>query len=75
MATWILTALSLTGAFLNASLTPEKVLACYLLWIVANAGWVVHFYRREEWSKCFLFASYFLITANGLKNSLIVIFG
>jgi len=67
-ALWILNLMSLTGAWLNSSLHRRQLQACYVLWTVANVGWVAAFYYRGMWPETFLFAGYLGFSLRGLRK-------
>ncbi|MGE4297436.1 MAG: nicotinamide mononucleotide transporter [Desulfovibrionaceae bacterium] len=52
--TWVLTAMSLTGIVLNI----KKNRKCFLIWIVANMGWIVVNLRHGIQAQALLFVVY-----------------
>lgn len=50
MITWILTAASLLGNFLNCIRVKE----CFLIWIACNFGWMIYDYKAGVMSRVFL---------------------
>lgn len=55
---WLLAGTGVIGAALNAG----QIRASFLLWIVANIGWIIVNVRRREWPETALFSVY-LVTA------------
>ena len=61
MFEWILTVLSLAGTWFNI----QKKLASWLIWSVANAGWVVSFALKQMWAEATLFFVYLILSIYG----------
>ncbi|MDH4319923.1 MAG: hypothetical protein OEV73_00340 [Desulfobulbaceae bacterium] len=60
-ARWILTAMGITGAILNAM----QIWWCWPLWIAANIGWIVVNARLRRPQESTLFAVYLATAALG----------
>lgn len=52
--TWILTAMSITGVVLNV----KKNRMCFIIWIIANAGWITINILHGIYAQAFLFVIY-----------------
>ena len=61
MFEWLLTGLSLAGTWFNI----QKRLAGWLIWSVANAGWVAAFASRKLWAEATLFSIYLILSIYG----------
>lgn len=55
---WLLACAGVLGATMNAGQIRES----FLVWIVANIGWIIVNVRRREWPEAALFSVY-LVTA------------
>jgi hypothetical protein len=60
-ATWILTGLSLFGAFLNI----KKHRACFWIWAFTNASWAIVDFWYGLYSQGVLFSIYFILAVYG----------
>lgn len=68
---WILTVLSLTGAFLNSQCSAAALRWSYFIWIVANAGWIFHFIIKDDSiPEIVLFVIYFFIALRGFRKAI-----
>ena len=61
MIEWTLTALSIFGTILNI----KKKVSCWLVWGVANIGWVVSFSLKGMTAEAALFLVYFGLSIYG----------
>lgn len=61
MFEWLLTALSLAGTWLNI----QKKLGGWLIWSVANTGWVISFSLKQLWAEATLFFIYLILSIYG----------
>ena len=64
LAMWLLAALSLAGTILNVYKRREG----FLLWIVANIGWVVVNFSKDIPAQAFLFIVYVATSAWGFVS-------
>ncbi|MBU0485888.1 MAG: nicotinamide mononucleotide transporter family protein [Proteobacteria bacterium] len=61
MFEWFLTALSLIGSWLNI----KKKVASWIIWAIANAGWIVSFSMKGMTAEATLFAVYLVLSIYG----------
>ena len=61
ISTWVLTILSVTGVVLNI----KKNRLCFVVWLVANAGWIVVNLRHGIYAQAGLFVVYSVLSAWG----------
>ena len=59
---WVLTAMGVIGAFLNALGNRT----CFVIWIVANIGWITVNLQRRSWPEVALFSVYLGTAVLGL---------
>lgn len=59
---WLITAISLTGAIFNA----KGNIWGFYIWIPANIGWVVYDFAIEQPAQASLFIAYTIITLFGI---------
>lgn len=62
MYEWILTGLSILGTLFNL----QKRAAGWVIWSIANLGWIVVFLGREMMAEAFLFAVYLVLSVYGI---------
>ncbi len=62
MFEWILTCLSLTGTFLNI----KKKVSGWIVWLVANLGWVTSFMWKGMLAEATLFSAYSILCIYGI---------
>lgn len=62
MFEWVLTAMSLMGSWLNI----HKKISSWVIWAVANFGWVVSFASRHMYAEATLFVVYFFLSLYGI---------
>lgn len=60
--TWILTALSIYGVWLNIN----KRRSCFIVWACTNFNWMIIDYYHGLYAQSALFAVYFLLAVWGL---------
>ena len=58
---WILTALGIIGAALNA----VGLGLCFTFWIVGNVGWIIVNLRRRQMQEALLFTAYLITSVVG----------
>lgn len=61
MIGWILSVLSVAGTIMNA----RKMLLCWPVWLVANTGWTVLAYLRNDMPQVALWTVYNLVAIYG----------
>ena len=61
MFEWILTFLSIMGTLLNI----QKKLSCWVVWSVANVGWIVSFSLKDMMAEATLFVVYLILSTYG----------
>jgi len=61
MFEWILTIFSLAGTWYNI----QKKLVSWIIWSIANAGWVVSFAAKHMWAEATLFFIYLILSVYG----------
>lgn len=54
LLTWALTAMSITGVILNV----KKNRMCFVIWVIANMGWITINILHEIYAQAFLFVIY-----------------
>ena len=54
MMRWTLALMGVTGAILNAA----HMRVSFMLWMMANCGWVAVFIQQKKWPETFLFIVY-----------------
>ena len=59
---WVLTAMGVSGAFLNALGNGT----CFVIWIAANIGWIIVNLQRRSWPEAALFTVYLGTAVLGL---------
>ncbi len=60
--TWLLTALSLWGVWLNI----KKDKKCFYIWIIANFGWITVNIKANLYAQAALFAIYTVLSIYGI---------
>jgi nicotinamide riboside transporter PnuC len=58
---WVLTALSIIGSWYNI----QKRSSCWLIWSLANVGWIISFSLKEMYPQATLFIVYLCISLYG----------
>ena len=61
MFEWLLTSLSLAGTWFNI----QKKLAGWVVWSIANTGWVISFASKNLWAEATLFFIYLILSIYG----------
>jgi nicotinamide riboside transporter PnuC len=61
IANWVVTAVALLGAYLNAKQKKEG----FLLWMISNAHLAAYNATQEEYAQALLFLAYLGITIHG----------
>jgi nicotinamide riboside transporter PnuC len=59
---WLLTALGILGAALNVQKDP----ACFVVWLVANGGFIVLHASRRQWAEALMFCAYVALCVWGM---------
>lgn len=59
---WALTVMGITGATLNAL----GLGICFIIWIIANIGWIAVNIQRRSWPEAALFSAYLATSILGL---------
>ena len=62
MYEWILTGLSILGTIYNL----QKHVAGWVIWTIANLGWVAIFFSKGMMAEAFLFSVYLLLSIYGI---------
>ena len=62
--TWLFALLSLYGAVLNI----RKKTLCFVVWSVANIGWVWYNVAGKDYSQAFVFAVFLLLNFYGWNS-------
>jgi nicotinamide riboside transporter PnuC len=62
MYEWILTGLSIVGTLYNL----QKRTAGWVIWSIANVGWIVMFSRKGMMAEAFLFSVYLVLSVYGI---------
>lgn len=60
--TWVLTALSLLGVWLNI----KKDKRCFYIWIIANFGWITVNIKAHLYAQAALFGIYTVLSIYGI---------
>ena len=61
MFEWTLTFLSILGTWLNI----QKKLSCWIVWSVANIGWIISFTMKGMMAEATLFVVYLILSVFG----------
>ncbi|MDG4476164.1 nicotinamide mononucleotide transporter [Thiovibrio frasassiensis] len=62
MYEWILTGLSILGTLYNL----QKRVAGWVIWSIANIGWIVCFFQKDMMAEAFLFSVYLVLSVYGI---------
>lgn len=62
LLTWVLTAMSLVGVWLNI----KKNVVCFYIWIVANVGWIYVDIKAGLMGQAVLFLIYSVLSVYGI---------
>ncbi len=62
MLEWILTGLSLAGTWFNI----QKKVTGWVIWFIANIGWVASFLQKSMWAEASLFGAYTVLSIYGM---------
>ena len=62
MYEWILTGLSILGTLYNL----QKRVAGWVIWSIANLGWIIIFTRKGMMAESFLFSVYLVLSVYGI---------
>jgi len=59
---WFLTGLSLLGCWFNI----QKSVTGWVIWSVANVGWIISFLAKEMFAESTLFSVYLILSLYGI---------
>jgi len=62
MFEWILTGLSILGTLFNL----QKHVAGWVIWTIANLGWIISFSHKGMLAEAFLFSVYLVLSVYGI---------
>jgi nicotinamide riboside transporter PnuC len=62
MYEWILTGLSILGTVFNL----QKHVAGWVIWTIANLGWIIIFFQKRMMAEAFLFSVYLVLSVYGI---------